>query len=109
MLPRKYRLTGSDNFVKIYKQGSKIWSPFFLLLHLPLEGQTTPRIGIVASKKVGGAVERNRAKRVLRAAISANIELFKPNYNYVFIANSKTATLTSAQLSNEIINSAKKF
>ncbi len=45
------------------------------------------RIGYTASKKVGGAVLRNRAKRRLRAAAAAVMpELGEPGWDYVLIA-----------------------
>ena len=51
------------------------------------------RIGFTASKKVGGAVERNRAKRRLRAAAAATLPLLaREGHDYVLIA--RTATLS---------------
>ena len=53
------------------------------------------RVGFTASRKVGGAVERNRAKRRLRAAAASVLPLLgRDKHDYVIIA--KTATLTRA-------------
>ena len=53
------------------------------------------RLGFTASKKVGGAVERNRAKRRLRAAAAALLPLeARERTDYVLVA--RPATLTRA-------------
>ena len=49
------------------------------------------RIGFTASRKVGGAVERNRAKRRLRAAAAALLPLLgQPGNDYVLVARAAT-------------------
>jgi ribonuclease P protein component len=61
--------------------------------HLAKSG--TARVGFTASRKVGGAVERNRAKRRLRAAAAATLPLSaRQGHDYVLIA--RTATLSRA-------------
>jgi len=67
-------------FVKAYRGGSRFTAPAFSLYVLKdrqayrfrkarPDKQFINRIGISASKKIGGAVERNRAKRVIREAL----------------------------------------
>ena len=48
-------------------------------------------IGITASKKIGCAVERNRAKRVIRAAFSQLEGRINGSYDFVFVARTKTS------------------
>lgn len=57
-------------FQKVLKQGYKTVTPAFVLykvLEAPSEGEVT--FGIIASKKVGGAVDRNFCKRRLREVV----------------------------------------
>jgi ribonuclease P protein component len=63
---RDERVRSRKDFLAVQKEpGARIRSRSFVLL--AREGAcATTRLGIVASKKVGGAVERNRAKRLLR-------------------------------------------
>ena len=49
------------------------------------------RIGITTSKKIGGAVERNRSRRVIRAAFSALEGRINGNWDFVFVARSRTS------------------
>ena len=56
------------------------------------DGEATVRLGFTATRKVGGAVVRNRAKRRLREAARALApELARPGSDYVFIARMGTA------------------
>ena len=56
----------SAEFDLVYAQGRRSVCSALVLLHL--ESAPEPRVAFVASRKVGGAVARNRAKRVMRAA-----------------------------------------
>lgn len=49
------------------------------------------RIGITASKRVGNAVRRNRAKRVIRAAYTGLEGQLPQGYDFIFVARSRTA------------------
>lgn len=49
------------------------------------------RIGITASKRVGDAVRRNRAKRVIRAAYTGLEPQLPQGYDFIFVARSRTA------------------
>lgn len=48
------------------------------------------RIGITASKKVGGAVQRNRAKRLIRAAYTVLEPTLPQGYDFIFVTRSRT-------------------
>ena len=56
------------------------------------------RIGITVSKKIGTAVERNRCKRVIRAAYRAVEPHLSGNWDFIFVARSKTRFLKSTQV-----------
>jgi ribonuclease P protein component len=93
---RLSRMTGRSDFLRAQK-GRRQYRP-----GLGLETCPTPdplaedgalRLGFTASRKVGGAVERNRAKRRLRAAAASILPLYgRERRDYVLIA--RTATLT---------------
>ena len=61
------------------------------------------RVGFTATRKVGGAVVRNRAKRRLREAARALVPtLGKPGFDYVFIARGGAPTRPWARLLDDV-------
>lgn len=77
-------LSNSSQFKKITRTGKKISTPFFIFFNVKSDKF---KLGVVASRKVGCAVERNRAKRLLRQAFS---EVYKTsNSTTVLIAKSE--------------------
>lgn len=103
MLPHPYRLQKTADFAKA-KKGNKVYSPFFIFLKF----QRTPhdtnptRFGFVTSKKVGGAVERNRARRLLRHAVATFIPTIVPGFDIVIIASPKLVTASFDELKNAL-------
>ena len=53
------------DFERAYNEGARIHGRFMIVFVLP-NGGTTPRLGVSATRKLGSAVERNRAKRLAR-------------------------------------------
>ena len=58
------RVRRRTEFQRVFDSGYRVSSRYFTLLVAPHEGAT--RLGIVASRKLGDAVRRNRAKRLIR-------------------------------------------
>ena len=70
----------------------------------------TIRVGFTASKKVGGAVVRNRARRRLRALAREVIASeAAPGYDYVLIARAETATRDYEALRNDVRFALKRL
>jgi ribonuclease P protein component len=64
------RLTRSAEFERVYKQGRSTANRHLVLYDFPNPAAGDPRVGLSVSRKVGGAVERNRVKRLLRESFS---------------------------------------
>ena len=70
--PKRGRLSRSAEFERVYRQGRSFGNRYLVLHAFPRTdaGELTegPRLGLSVSRKVGGAVERNLVKRLLREA-----------------------------------------
>ncbi len=85
-------------------QGLKAGRPSCLIQMRPRDdGSHEVRLGYTASKKVGGAVQRNRAKRRLREAARLLLPpRAEPGCDYVFIANARTPDVGWPQLLDDV-------
>jgi ribonuclease P protein component len=63
--PKHRRIRRRSEFGTVFDGGSRLHGRFFTFLVRPNQS-TGSRLGIVASRKFGGAVQRNRAKRLIR-------------------------------------------
>ena len=66
MLPLQHRINHGDDFRRVLRSGVKSHSALGTIAVAPSSGPF--RVGVIASKAVGGAVVRNRVKRMIRAA-----------------------------------------
>jgi ribonuclease P protein component len=64
-LPRRQRIGRHAEFQEIYKRGARLRGRFMTLFVLP-NSLETARLGVAATRKLGDAVRRNRAKRLVR-------------------------------------------
>lgn len=77
---RYERLKKNTDFSKLFKRGKRVFSPRLTLLYSPSDRQI---MGIALTKKHGKAVQRNRIKRIIRAAYDKNVSLLNANYSVV--------------------------
>ncbi len=85
MLKQRYRLKKKYQFNYVYRVGKSCHGKFLVLVFSPSKNQNI-KIGISVSKKVGNSVKRNRARRLLREAVSPMLNSLKPNYNLIIVA-----------------------
>ncbi len=68
---RHERVRHHAEFQHIYKEGARVHSRYSTVFIQP-NAQAVGRLGIAATKKLGGAVQRNRAKRLIREVFRRN-------------------------------------
>jgi ribonuclease P protein component len=80
------RLSRSAEFERVYRQGRSIANRHLVLYTFPNPAAQRPRLGLSVSRKVGGAVQRNRAKRLLREAFAHAESELEPGQDMVVVA-----------------------
>jgi ribonuclease P protein component len=88
---------GSE-FRKAFRQGIRLDGPLFLMV-AAANGRAYSRLGLAASRKVGGAVARNRAKRVLRESFRRLKTL--PGFDLVLIPKAEILECTQPEVERE--------
>jgi ribonuclease P protein component len=80
------RLSRSAEFERVYRQGRSTANRHLVLYDFPNPSTQQPRLGLSVSRKVGGAVERNRVKRLLREAFACVEQDLKEGRDVVVVA-----------------------
>ncbi|MBW3608965.1 MAG: ribonuclease P protein component [Actinobacteria bacterium] len=84
---RRARLSRSAEFERAYRQGRSHGNRHFVVYVFARSDADEPaRLGLSVSRKVGGAVDRNLVKRLLREAFDAEAQLVPPAHDIVVVA-----------------------
>ena len=94
---RYHPLTRNNEFARAYTRGKSFVHPH-VVLYVNKNRLGRTRVGITASKKIGNAVTRNRARRVLRAALYEVLPPDVGGYDLVLVARGMTNDEIGAEL-----------
>ena len=101
-LPRSRRITSRADFQRVRVSGATYQGRFLVLGYLADDSLAEPfRLGIITTKRLGGAVVRNRVRRRLRAVIQRTGHRIARPHWLVLIARGAAAEATSEQLEKE--------
>jgi ribonuclease P protein component len=97
--PKRRRLSRSAEFERVYRQGRSKGNRFLVLYAFPREGGDGegPRLGLSVGRRVGGAVERTRVKRVLREAFWEEARRLPEGSDYVVVARPEALGLAERE------------
>ena len=90
-------LNENKDFRRIYAKG-KSYVSSSVITYVSKNRCKQIRVGITTSKKIGNAVQRNRARRLIRESVRHLTEDIKDGYDLVFVARAKTPQVKSTQL-----------
>jgi ribonuclease P protein component len=102
-------LRTAADFSEIRASGKK-WECGFFYAHFLEKGEARPplrRLGVIASRRVGNAVQRNRAKRLLREVFRNNQVLLPENCDLLLVARPSMSRATYQRLEQKFIASVQ--
>ncbi len=91
------KLKQNWEFRRAYTRGSAFVAPMFVM-YVCKGKKSVTRLGITAGKKIGTAVCRNRAKRVITAAFSYVVAHIPQGYDFVIVARTRILSVKSTQV-----------
>lgn len=101
------KLKLNRDFKRLYYKGSPfVCSGFVLYVAKGRKGRV--RLGITATKKLGTAVKRNRAKRVVTAAFRQCVGNISPGYDFVVVARTRILDMKSTAVAERLKASLKE-
>jgi ribonuclease P protein component len=107
---KRGRLSRSGDFDRVYRDGRSHANRYLVLYSFPRPDQAADqsRLGISVSRKVGGAVDRNRVKRMLRETFWGLSDKLPAGHDFVLVARPEIATLIEREGSEGVRSSVEE-
>lgn len=101
-------LNQNTQFRRLYRRGKSVVTPT-MVVYVSKNREGMNRLGITAGKKVGGAVQRNRAKRRIRELYRLNQGRLENGYDFCIVARTFTVRAPYKKLVQDFRMSAEKL
>jgi ribonuclease P protein component len=102
-LGRTARLAQSRDFARIRQQGKRLALGCLIANWQPLPDGAQPKLGVVTSKRIGGAVARSRARRLLRESFRRHQNEFSAPVEIVLVARNSIAGKNFAEVEKDFV------
>jgi len=96
------RIRKNSEYRLVYKYGKYEVSRLCVIYRMPVAKEPT-KIGFVTGKKVGNAVARNRARRLMREVYRLHQHEIREGYHIVLVGRTKLSEVTYAEAEKDIL------
>jgi len=94
-------------FTRVYRRGKYI-SGRYVVLHYMSHSRKINRIGVTTSKTIGGSVQRNRMRRLLRECYRLNEPGIKKGYDIILLGRGGAPEIVYSQVNKEVLHLMRK-
>jgi ribonuclease P protein component len=105
---RKARIKQGRDFKRIREKGQRIANGCLVLNWFPLPEGSASRLGVVTAGKLGGAVVRNRARRIMREAFRVHQHELALPVDLVLVARASIVGAPFAKVEQDFLESLKR-
>ena len=95
------RLRARSEFDRVFQKGRRLGGRFFVVIALPNE-RSQHRLGLAVGRKIGGAVTRNRVRRLLRESFRRLEPPAGPGFDLVVVARTEMVGRTQSEVDVEL-------
>ena len=107
-LRRSMRLQHQRDFARVREQGQRLALGCLIANWRPLPDGMPPKLGVVTSRRIGGAVERSRARRLLRESFRLHQNEFKQPVELVLVARNSIAGKKFAEVEGDFLAALRR-
>ncbi len=107
-LNRASRLAQSRDFARVRQQGQRLVLGCLIANWNRLPDGASPKLGVVTSKKIGGAVQRSRARRLLRESFRQHQHEFAQPVELVLVARNSIAGKGFAEVEKDFLTALSR-
>lgn len=100
-MQRRHRLRNASDFALLRKHGRRYHHPLLMLI-IRANDSSVSRFGFSASRQVGKAAARNRAKRLMRESVRSYLDRMPGGWDCLFIARNGAEAATLDQIKEAV-------
>jgi len=107
-LSRGSRVTQNRDFIRIRQQGERLAQGCLVANWNMLPEGASPKLGVVTSRKIGGAVQRTRARRLLRESFRLHQHEFARPIELILVARNSIVGKQFADVEKDFLTTLRR-